>query len=164
MLKSLAALSVWLLIASTNLSLAAANNSKDFGLGIILGEPTGFTAKYFVTQQHALDLGLAYSFAESFHVYGDWLFHWPEVFASKVPELTHITPYAGLGGGVRIIGKSEPKDGDARGNLFLKIPLGLEWTPNNGPLGIFAEIAPGVGIIPKTFLLIHGGAGVRFYF
>ena len=51
---------------------------KGFGLGVVLGEPTGISAKYWLTSGGALDFGLGYSFTSSnsvFDFYADYVFH-----------------------------------------------------------------------------------------
>ena len=59
----------------------ATNDHGGFGLGVILGQPTGFTMKYWLTRKTAFDVGAAWSFESNgyFQLYGDWLYH---VFAN----------------------------------------------------------------------------------
>ena len=51
---------------------------EGFGLGVVLGEPTGISAKFWLTPGTALDLGLGYSFTSEksvFDFYADYVFH-----------------------------------------------------------------------------------------
>ena len=66
------------------LSTAALSQDRGFGAGIILGEPTGLSAKSWLSQQNAIDLGLAYSFRHRgyFHLHADYLWHFPDVIES----------------------------------------------------------------------------------
>ncbi|MCK6548224.1 hypothetical protein L6R52_20420 [Myxococcota bacterium] len=75
----------------------------------------------------------------------------------RVGRAGHLSPYVGIGGhlGVR-------EDDDAF--LGLRIPLGLSLMISSVPLEVFAEIAPGMGVLPRTAALIDGGLGLRFYF
>ena len=60
-----------LLFSLTTLNIYS--QDKGFGLGVILGEPTGFSGKYWVDQDHAFDFGLAYSFVHPNQIF---LIHW----------------------------------------------------------------------------------------
>ena len=46
----------------------------------------------------------------------------------------------------------------------IRIPLGAEWNPRSAPIGVYAELAPGIGLAPGTFGFVEGGIGARFYF
>ena len=61
------------------LSVASANacTQDDFGIGIILGEPTGLSLKYWLDEERAIDGAAAWSYSEndSFQLHGDYLIH-----------------------------------------------------------------------------------------
>jgi hypothetical protein len=61
----------------TIFSITSFSQSRGFGLGIILGEPTGISAKYWTGSTTALDFGLGYSFEKNsrMHLHADYLFH-----------------------------------------------------------------------------------------
>jgi hypothetical protein len=90
-MKSEILLLLFALFASTSLG-----QDKGFGLGIIAGEPTGISAKQWLSQRTALDLGLAWSFRHSgyFHVHADYLWHFPDAIRAQ----ERLVLYAGLGG------------------------------------------------------------------
>jgi hypothetical protein len=147
-----------------------------FGLGVVLGEPTGLSAKYRITSRDAVDFGLAYSFNDFFAIFSDYLFHFPGVIprpsgsASGATFVSELTPYVGIGAiaffntaSARNDRKFFTGDGSSAG-LGLRIPLGIEWRPHYPPLGIFLELVPGVGIVPSTFGFFEAGIGARFYF
>src|SRR3954462_2363907 len=56
---------------------ALAQSNHDFGLGLIIGDPTGVTMKGFVTQDTAIDgaIGFAVLGGEDLHVHADFLWH-----------------------------------------------------------------------------------------
>jgi len=66
--------------------------SYDFGLGIILGEPTGITFKYWASDKAAFDGALAWSFSkeDKFHI---MVFvinkKFPAVAATRIAGLRH---------------------------------------------------------------------------
>lgn len=147
--------------------------TQDVGLGLILGEPTGLTAKFWLSGRDAIDVGLAYSFSNYFLIYSDFLFHFRGAFGQSSQFAKGLTPYLGIGGELFFVTDSESRlkgnhryfkdDSDSVG-IGLRIPLGLEWMTPTVPLGVFVELAPGVGIAPSTYGFLQGGVGARFYF
>jgi len=137
-----------------------ASVSRTHGLGIILGEPTGLTAKFWTKPDRAVDAGVAFSFDRFVFLYGDYLFHFK--------SYSGVRPYAGIGLGMLI------SSGDSKGKYFsdtrnsvglgVRIPLGAEWLIPNAPFGVFAELVPGLGLVPGTYGFFQGGIGARFYF
>ncbi|GAB4289307.1 MAG: hypothetical protein Kow0098_07210 [Ignavibacteriaceae bacterium] len=128
---------------------------KGFGLGIILGEPTGLSAKYWTTSINAFDFGLGYSFSPKnsrFHFHIDYLFH-TQLSGVEEKLLLHYGP------GARI---KTREDDDA--NLGVRGVIGITWIPRNAPVDLFIEIAPILNLIPGTTFSINGGFGARFYF
>lgn len=148
------------------------SRTPSFGLGLIIGEPTGFTGKIWLESKKAVDFGLAYSFGNYVLVYADYLFQWPGAFRLRTGEkfFNDLVPYVGIGAAA-LFATSSPSAGRAYfGNnpggmgLGLRIPLGVEWVPGEPPLGVFLEIAPGLGFVPLTYVFFQGGIGVRYYF
>lgn len=127
---------------------------KGFGLGAILGEPTGLSAKLWTSPTTAFDAGLAYSFRRNghIHVHVDYLWHFSHVISG--PE--RFVPFVGLGG--RLSG------GKSSGVLGVRFVGGLAWYPRDSPLEVFGELAPILDVIPATEFSANGGLGLRFYF
>ena len=151
-------------------SLAYASDKK-LGLGIIIGEPTGFTPKYWLSPRTAVDFGLTYSFGDYFLIYSDYLYHWLGAIPAKERFFKELSLYIG-GGGVLFVGSSTAR-ADRRGftnngvssiGLGMRIPLGAEWRPKDPPIGVFVELAPGLGIAPAVYAFLQGGIGMRWYF
>ena len=144
-----------ILLLVTIFSGAAFAQSNGFGLGIILGEPTGISAKYWTTSSTAFDFGLGYSFRKysRLHLHADYLFH--------IKNLSHTTEnisfYYGPGVRLRVV-----ENGNSR--LGFRFDVGLVWIPRNAPVDVFLEIAPLLDIIPSTDFTVNGGIGVRFFF
>lgn len=145
-------------------------DDKSTGVGVVLGEPTGFTAKFWLQPDRAVDAGLAFSFSDFVLVYSDYLFHFRGAFGNSNPFLHQLVPYVGLGGELFVSESSDRTGGpyytpnDSSVGFGIRIPLGLEWLVPRAPLGIFLELVPGVGIVPSTFGFFQGGIGARFYF
>lgn len=119
-------------------------------LGIIIGEPTGLSAKFWTGNLSAFDLGLAWSFSGqgSMHIHGDFLRH--SYFDS--PDLGL---YYGLG--ARLLMREDPKIG-------ARIPLGLQYNIPESRLALFFELAPMLDLVPSSSFDINGGLGLRYFF
>jgi hypothetical protein len=126
---------------------------RDFGLGVIVGEPTGLSFKKWMTKTAAIDAAAAWSFVDdSFHIHADYLLHSFSVF--KV-ERGKLLVYYGLGG--RISTEAELRVG-------IRVPAGLSYTFENSPLDIFFEIGPILDLTPATEFRLTGGLGIRYFF
>lgn len=127
---------------------------RDFGIGFILGEPTGISFKKWTGRQTAVDGALAWSFVneDSLHLHVDYLVHnfdLIEVDRVKLPV------YFGLG--VRLKAEDKSKFG-------FRIPVGISYFFEKAPLDIFVELAPLFDLVPETKFSISGGVGIRYYF
>lgn len=170
MLRTFTQLFILCVLFHGTLSLAATKGahhpSRQFGAGIILGAPSGLVGKYWVQSDRAFDMGLAFYFGDLILVYGDYLFHFPHTFKSSEKFVNQLVPYVGVGAAA-IFWTGYPRrylDTAGGFGLGVRIPLGIEWRPSDPPLGVFVELAPGVGIIPGTFGFLQGGIGARYYF
>ena len=143
---------VLLLILLTSPSVS---QDRGFGLGIIVGEPTGISMKGWLTSTTAVDGGLAWSFVRgtSFHIHADYLFHSFDVFKSS----ERIPLYYGIGGRIKISEKAQSRIG-ARG------VIGIEYLLKSAPFDIFLEVAPILELAPETELTMNAGLGARFFF
>ena len=65
-----------------------------FGIGVVLGEPTGVSGKYWLSEQTAIDGAFGYSFGDRFRVSMDYLVH---TNAFEAPE---FPLYYGVGGAI----------------------------------------------------------------
>jgi hypothetical protein len=123
---------------------------EGFGLGIIIGEPTGLSAKMWMGANTAIAGAAAWSFGGygAMHLHADYLLHNNDV-------LDFASIYYGLGAKVKL------RD-DAQ--LGVRIPIGLVHNLNEAPIDIFFEIVPGLNLVPSTHFVVNGGLGARYYF
>jgi len=133
---------------------AIGKNQQTFGLGVILGEPTGLSAKLWTSRTSALDGAVAWSFGResAFHLHGDFLVHhfnWIKVSEGKLPV------YYGIGGRLKL---------EVERLLGVRFPLGLNYQFAKAPLDIFIEIVPILELIPATDFNMNGAIGIRFFF
>lgn len=144
--------------------------NQPFGLGLVAGDPTAITGKYWLHQNEAVDFGLAFSVNDATLLYGDYLVHYPKAFKQNGKFINELNPYIGIGGVIAIASGSRSDNyryyGKNSGSLGLgvRVPFGVEWQPFRPPLGVFAEIVPGLSVVPTTGLIIQGGVGIRYYF
>src|SRR5512134_2470080 len=70
------------------------------GLGPILGEPTGFTVKYWLDEEHAIDGAAAWSFwdGDGFQLHGDFLWHNCDLINAPDGMDGKLPVYFGVGG------------------------------------------------------------------
>jgi hypothetical protein len=125
------------------------SQAQGFGLGIIIGDPTGLSAKYHFGEG-GVDLAVAWNINnDMMALHSNYHFHIP----MGVESLTFF-----VGVGVYIVLWNE------FGVAGIRVPLGLEYILSEIPLGLFFEVAPGLDLIPGTDFSLGAGIGVRWYF
>jgi hypothetical protein len=146
------------------------SDKGQLGVGGELGLPTGLSAKYRLNDQAGVDAGLGYDFNGFFVLRADYLFHFPGVLGNDNEFVADVTPY--VGGGLALLFQTSStldlnrayfRSTQGSTGFVLRIPIGAEWTPHATPFGVYAEIAPGLGLAPATFGLFEFDVGARFY-
>ena len=134
-----------------------AEGAGDFGLGVIVGEPTGPCFKYWTSQKTAIDGAVAWSFSKNsrMHLHADYLIH---NFTLIKVDKGRMPFYFGLGGRIRFA------EGNADDNIGVRIPVGLAYLFDNSSIDIFFELVPILDLAPDTDLDFNGALGVRFFF
>jgi len=148
--------SYFLIISIVLLSSTIYSQEKGFGIGIILGEPTGISGKYWLSTNNAIDLGIAYSFINSkseFSFHTDYLYHIKDLIKSDY----NIIPYYGFGLRLRL------KENNS-GEFGVRGVAGILWLLDNIPIDLFFEFAPSFRLLPNTGLDLDIGLGGRYYF
>lgn len=125
------------------------------GGGIVVGEPSGLTAKLWYTETgFALDTAVAWSFQDDpgLYLHANALYHLAII---ETAGGRYLSPFLGAGASYRA--------GDTS-RVGLRLPLGLSILPFRAfPAEFFAELAPGIGLIPDTSPSVGAGIGIRFY-
>jgi hypothetical protein len=127
-----------------------------FGLGIIVGEPTGLDLKYFLNDENAIEGAVAWSFSgdTDVHIQVDYLYHfydWIKVEKGLLPV------FIGVGGRVAFVENADDK-------LGLRIPVGLSYEFEGGVVDVFGELVPVLELAPDTDFDFEGAIGARFWF
>ena len=143
----------FVLIAVLACTTAEAQESG-FGLGVILGEPTGISGKLWIEDSKAIDGAVAWSFEKesTVHVHADLLFHSRNIV--KV-EMSKLLFYYGMGGRIKFEDDSE---------VGVRVPLGINYLSSGAPLDVFLEIVPLLDLAPSTDFSLNGAIGVRYFF
>jgi hypothetical protein len=135
-----------------------------FGIGLIVGEPTGVSAKYYLGNDTAVDAAIgAAILGRGIQVHADFLWH-PWILDRK--ESFVLPVYFGVG--VRVLNHDSGGSSDDHVRIGLRVPVGILFDFTSIPLDVFAEVAAiadyrtaGEHVFGID---INGGAGVRYYF
>lgn len=149
-----------LMIMASPVMASAAQNSGPFGLGLILGDPTGITAKYWLGNQNAIDGSIGF---HDLSIQADYLWHFNNIFP-KVREGAFLA-YTGIG--FKIEDKDHHHDGNHDDNDLsagIRVPLGVAFELGQHPLEFFIELAPTLEFTPDTDMNLDGSIGARYFF
>ena len=162
------ALSLLVLVVATATGAARASGEPAekgiFGAGLIVGEPTGVSVKYYLGNDTAIDGAIGAAFlGGGIQVHGDFLWH---PFILERADGFVLPFYFGVG--LRVLNHDGDGADDDHVRIGARVPVGILFDFTEIPLDVFAEIA-GVADYrsrgDSTFGLdINGGAGVRYYF
>lgn len=144
-----------LLFLSSGTAHAQANgNGGNFGLGVMLGEPTGISIKSWNNNRSAFGFGAAWSFGrhDALHLHGDYLLH---NWFSEVEDGA-LAFYYGVGARLLV------SDPDAR--FGIRIPFGLNYVIPDSRVDLFVEAVPILDLTPSTDFEGNGALGIRYYF
>ena len=143
---------------------ASAFAQEQLGLGVILGEPTGLSVKYWLDDKQAIDGGATWSFwdGDGFQLHADYLWHGFE-FLSPLVVSGKLPVYAGVGARLKFRDDNGKHDDGGDTVFGLRVPLGVSYLFDGKPFDIFAEIAPTLDLTPDVELNFAIAVGVRFY-
>lgn len=141
--------------------------NKKFGIGVIIGEPTGLSGKLWVSNNNAISFGVGwyvknyrfgkfdsdYERESRTHIHIDYLWHSFNAIGSN----RQFPLFYGIG--VRI--NSGPQ---YPGTLAVRGVLGIEWLPQGTPLDVFIEVVPNLTLISSTEFGIDAALGARIFF
>lgn len=120
-------------------------------LGIIIGDPTGFSAEYKNFQA-----ALGWNLDKSLHAHLDYLF-----YKNKI-EIFDL--YVGAGGVFVSEDTDNKADHDNDHILGVRLPLGAAYLFKEVNLNVFLEVVPTMYFIKETAFGFQWGLGVRYVF
>jgi hypothetical protein len=154
------------ILALLLLCLVAAGTARaeggPFGLGLIVGSPTGLSGKVYFNKANALDfaVGEALASERGFHVHVDYLWH-PVMLTQD--EAFFLPLYLGLGG--RILSRDSHEGSNL--HFGVRAPVGILFDFKRVPIDVFLELALVVDLVHEhddDVLDLNAGAGIRYYF
>jgi hypothetical protein len=160
------------------LGVASAQNQREsFGLGIILGNPSGLSAKIPVGGDNSINAIFGYNSYRnnwgdcnppgpgnncyddgSVFIGADYIFYNYNLIRVSRGRLPL---YYGPGLNASFWDAPAGEDGVRVG---IRIAVGLEYQFATAPFDIFFEIAPGINVVPNTDGYVMAGIGTRFFF
>ena len=156
-----------LVIVCVLLAAHASAQQRNFGMGLIVGEPTGISAKLWTAPDRAFDFGLGWSFGgdrlgsyngsydggSRVHLHADYLWHSFDVIHST----ERFPLYYGVG--------AHLNSGAGYNSAFaVRGVLGLEFLPHATPMDVFVELVPALQLTTPTGLGLDAGIGARYFF
>ncbi len=145
--------------------------NKDFGLGIMLGAPSGLSGKYFYASSTAIDFGIGaigrYRNRDGLHFHVDHLWHPVSLISNPSFELPL---YIGIGGRYFDFDFNDNRDGYDDGSVLgVRVPVGIAFDFNNVPLDIFVELAFVLDFYVSDYDDdvdgdLNGAVGIRYWF
>jgi hypothetical protein len=135
----------------------AEKGSGDQGYGIMLGNPSGLSAKFWFSNQIAIDGALGVDRGElDAHV--TFLYHDHSLLQQwNIPEPTNTDMSLYVGAGPRFLFADNDEFG-------IRFPVGVTFFPRSTPWEFFAELAPVLRLTPDTGFNGDFGIGARYYF
>lgn len=164
---NLATVTAWCAVLFPSRTFAAGG---PFGLGVIVGNPTGLSLKYILSPTNAVVGAAAWHLDGGLHLHGDYLFIWPDFIPTRKNPLAG---YIGAGARLRTWDDSpchwnhhrcDDDDDDEEVSLGVRVPFGMAYAFSPHPFEVFAEIVPTLDLVPGTDLDLDLAIGGRFYF
>jgi hypothetical protein len=144
-------------------------SDKTVGLGLMFGEPSGLSAKYWLSKNNAIDAGIGWAFIgrNGISMHADYLFQHFN-FLSKNPKLFF---YCGLGGSFGIneqnqktlIKNNRVSSSSSTSRIGVRAPAGISYIFDS-PFDIFFEIVPILDLVPGVSFGFDAAIGGRIYF
>jgi len=133
------------------------------GVGIILGEPTGLTAKLYLQDDQAIQAAVGSAFiGGGLQLHADYVLH-PYIVQTRPSFVLPVY----VGPGLRLIDYTDGRDNNSFA-IGARLVGGLLFDFKEVPLDAFIEVA---GVLEYEFkdgagfgLKLNAGAGVRYYF
>lgn len=164
MKHSLYAISALCLFLAAQTSIA---QDRKFGLGVMVGEPTGLSAKLWTSSTTAFDFGLGWSVGgdrigrydgyydggSRIHFHMDYLWH-----AFDAIRATERFPlYYGIGGRINT-------GAGYRNSVAVRGVFGIAWLPRETSMDVFLEVAPSLQLSPSSGFGMDAALGARYFF
>lgn len=128
---------------------------RSFGIGGIIGDPDGITAKGWISESTAIAGAISVNLGNDYS--------WFLIQADFLKQNTLATWEEALlqshfGGGLRVV------TGDFSENIALRAPIGVDVNAIDAPVEVFMEVVPTIDVDPEFYFYFTGAMGFRYYF
>lgn len=141
------------------ISVAHGQQGGRFGMGFVLGDPTGIAWKYRMNEMNAVDGSIGFSPNDRFRFQVDYLWH-AHPFGERNLAI-HYGP--GVSFGVAKTSSTPFADNSGEAGFGVRGVVGLTYTIKNAPLDLFFELAPLIVLVPNQNSGVDIGFGLRAY-
>jgi len=124
-----------------------------FGLGFIIGNPTGISMKFWTKETDAVEVAVGWKKKET-ELHADYLWHNFDLVRVKSGRLP---VFYGLGIEAKL------KEGEDN-EIGIRAIAGLEYLFDAVPLDFFLEVAPVLQLTPESKVKGEAALGFRFFF
>ena len=131
------------------------------GIGLVIGEPTGITAKLYVKDDQAVQGAIGASFiGGGVELHGEYVWH-PWILQDRDSFVLPVY----LGPGIRGIDYYGGRGGESHFAIGARGVVGMLFDFKEVPLDVFVELAGGVeyDFTQGWGPVLNAGAGVRYY-
>jgi hypothetical protein len=156
------------IFALANSASAQGPEGRNFGFGLVLGDPTGGTIKYWTASAQALVASIGGDYFGSTRLDIDYHWHF-NAFRSSVVKLYAGPGIAfGFGSGRSFLWYKKGHEyyfirDDGSTGIGARILLGLNIIPRNTPIELYLEAGPLIGLSPAFGTSMDVAVGIRFY-
>jgi hypothetical protein len=133
---------------------------RNFGLGLMIGEPTGISAKLWTSNENAFDFGLGWTTFDNrnnagsrVHFHMDYLWH----SFDAIHATERFPIYYGIGGRINTGAGNES-------SFAVRGVVGIAWMPRTTPIDLFLELAPSLQLTPSSGFALDAAIGIRYFF
>ncbi len=148
----------WMFLLLAALGSAAAAPGGNFGLGFILGAPTGLSAKIQTGPLNSVNLLAGwhtfYRGVSVFYADGDYVWYNPKA----IPPVSEGKLILYYGPGANFAAAS------GGGGFGVRFVAGLEYLFANDPFDVFFELGPVMSLVPQVEPAFTAGLGARYFF
>lgn len=140
--------------------LSWAAQDRVFGIGAIIGNPTGISGELLLENNNTIDFAAAWSTWRyiGFHVHADFL--WTDNPFFQVRQVP-VEWYFGVGG--RLVSITNDKH-EGKSAIGPRVPVGMYFYIPETPIKVFGELAATLNLTPATDVDLGAAIGARFYF
>ncbi|WP_234571488.1 hypothetical protein [Rhodohalobacter sp. 614A] len=145
----------FIVICSISVVDSAQAQDRKFGIGGIIGDPSGVTAKGWLSESTAIAGAFSVNLGED---YSWFLLQADFLKQNTLAVWEEALLQSHFGGGLRVV------SGDYSDYVALRAPIGIDVNAIDAPVEVFMEVVPTIDVDPEIFFYFTGAMGFRYYF